>query len=64
MQGVTPTPRLALFDQGSIPAASFWLTKRRANYLSDYAGWIELAAGFSVVFVVLSYLLFEYVLEE
>ncbi len=30
----------------------------------DYASWIKLAAGFSVIFVVLSYLLFEYVLEE
>jgi heme exporter protein B len=31
---------------------------------ADYASWIKLAAGFSVVFLVLSYLLFEYVLEE
>ncbi len=30
----------------------------------DYLSWINLAAGFSVIFVVLSYLLFEYVLEE
>jgi hypothetical protein len=32
--------------------------------MSDYAGWIKLAAGFSIIFVVLSYLLFEYVLGE
>ena len=31
---------------------------------SSYAGWIKLAAGFAVIFNVLSYLLFEYVLEE
>jgi heme exporter protein B len=31
---------------------------------SSYAGWIKLAAGFDVIFTVLSYLLFEYVLEE
>jgi heme exporter protein B len=31
---------------------------------SNYAGWIKLEAGFAVVFTVLSYLLFEYVLEE
>jgi heme exporter protein B len=30
----------------------------------DYANWIKLAVSFSVIFVVLSYLLFEYVLEE
>jgi len=36
----------------------------KGDPLGDYAGWIKLAAGFSVVFVVLSYLLFEYVLEE
>ena len=30
----------------------------------EYASWIKLAAGFCVVFLVLSYLLFEYVLEE
>lgn len=30
----------------------------------DYASWINLAAGFSIIFLVLSYLLFEYVLEE
>jgi heme exporter protein B len=30
----------------------------------SYASWIKLAAGYSVVFLVLSYLLFEYVLEE
>jgi heme exporter protein B len=32
--------------------------------LSNYVGWIKLSAGFAVVFTVLSYLLFEYVLEE
>jgi heme exporter protein B len=32
----------------------------KGDALGDYAGWIKLAAGFSVVFVVL----FEYVLEE
>ena len=31
---------------------------------SHYIGWIKLEAGFAVVFTVLSYLLFEYVLEE
>jgi heme exporter protein B len=31
---------------------------------STYLGWIKLAAGFAVIFTVLSYLLFEYVLEE
>ena len=31
---------------------------------SNYASWIKLEAGFAVVFTVLSYLLFEYVLEE
>ncbi len=30
----------------------------------DYASWVKLLAGFSVVFLVLSFLLFEYVLEE
>lgn len=30
----------------------------------DYLTWVRLLAGFGVVFVVLSYLLFEYVLEE
>jgi len=32
--------------------------------VSDYASWIKLEAGFAVVFIVLSYLLFEYILEE
>jgi heme exporter protein B len=36
----------------------------KGDPVSDYAGWIKLAAGFSIVFLVLSYLLFEYVLEE
>jgi len=36
----------------------------RGDPRGDFASWINLAAGFSVVFVVLSYLLFEYVLEE
>jgi heme exporter protein B len=31
---------------------------------SNYASWMKLAAGFAVIFIVLSYLLFEYVLEE
>lgn len=31
---------------------------------SSYMGWIKLEAGIAVVFTVLSYLLFEYVLEE
>jgi len=31
---------------------------------STYASWIKLAASFAVIFIVLSYLLFEYVLEE
>ena len=36
----------------------------KGDPLGDYAGWIKLAAGFSIIFVGLSYLLFEYVLEE
>jgi heme exporter protein B len=31
---------------------------------ADYLSWIKLAAGFAVIFTVLSYLLFEYVMEE
>jgi heme exporter protein B len=31
---------------------------------SSYVGWVRLAAGFAVIFTVLSYLFFEYVLEE
>jgi len=31
---------------------------------ASYASWIKLAAGYSVIFLALSYLLFEYVLEE
>ena len=31
---------------------------------SSYMSWVKLAAGIAVIFVVLSYLLFEYVLEE
>ena len=31
---------------------------------SSYASWMKLAASFAVIFIVLSYLLFEYVLEE
>ena len=36
----------------------------KGDPMSDYAGWIKLAAGFSIIFVVLSYMLFEFVLEE
>ena len=36
----------------------------RGDPPGDYASWIKLAAGFSIIFVVLSYLLFEHVLEE
>jgi heme exporter protein B len=36
----------------------------KGDPVSDYSGWIKLAAGVSIIFVVLSYLLFEYVLEE
>ena len=36
----------------------------KGDPISDYAGWIKLAAGFGIIFVVLSYMLFEYVLEE
>jgi len=36
----------------------------RGEPLSVYASWVNLLAGFCVVFLVLSYLLFEYVLEE
>lgn len=36
----------------------------KGDAVVEYASWVRLLAGFSVVFVVLSYLLFEYVLEE
>ncbi len=36
----------------------------RGEPLSVYASWINLLGGFCIVFLVLSYLLFEYVLEE
>jgi heme exporter protein B len=36
----------------------------KGDPVSDYGYWIKLAAGCSIIFVVLSYLLFEYVLEE
>jgi heme exporter protein B len=36
----------------------------KGDPLSSYVGWIKLAAGFAVIFTVLSYLLFEYVVEE
>ena len=36
----------------------------KGDPVREYAGWVKLAAGFSIIFVVLSYLLFEYVLEE
>jgi heme exporter protein B len=36
----------------------------KGDPVSQYAGWIKLAVGFGIIFVVLSYLLFEYVLEE
>jgi heme exporter protein B len=36
----------------------------KGDPVSDYVGWIKLSAGFSVIFLVLSYMLFEYVLEE
>jgi heme exporter protein B len=36
----------------------------KGDPVSDYSYWIKFAAGFSIIFVVLSYLLFEYVLEE
>jgi heme exporter protein B len=36
----------------------------KGDPVSEYASWIKLAAGFSIIFVVLSYMLFEYVLEE
>ena len=46
---------------GAIEATSSAL---RGEAVSEFAGWLKLLAAFSVVFVVLSYLLFEYVLEE
>jgi heme exporter protein B len=46
---------------GSIEATSSAL---RGDAVSEFASWLKLLAAFSVVFVVLSYLLFEYVLEE
>ncbi len=36
----------------------------RGEPLSVYASWVSLLAGFCIIFLVLSYLLFEYVLEE
>ncbi len=36
----------------------------KGDAAGDYASWLKLLAGVSVVFLVLSYLLFEYVLEE
>ena len=36
----------------------------RGQAVSEFAGWLKLLAAFCIVFVVLSYLLFEYVLEE
>jgi len=36
----------------------------RGDAPGEYGSWIKLLAGFAVVFMVLSYLLFEYVLEE
>jgi heme exporter protein B len=36
----------------------------KGDPLSSYVGWVRLAAGFAVIFTVLSYLLFEYVVEE
>jgi heme exporter protein B len=36
----------------------------KGDPVRDYSGWIKLASGISMIFVVLSYLLFEYVLEE
>ncbi len=46
---------------GAIEATSGAL---RHQPVAEYAVWLKLLAAFSVVFVVLSYLLFEYVLEE
>ena len=46
---------------GAIEATSSAL---RGEAVSEFAGWLKLLAAFSIVFVVLSYLLFEYVLEE
>lgn len=36
----------------------------RGDAPADFASWMKLLAGFNVVFLVLSFLLFEYVLEE
>lgn len=36
----------------------------RGNAFGDYASWLRLLLAFGIVFTVLSYLLFEYVLEE
>jgi heme exporter protein B len=36
----------------------------KGDPLSSYAGWLGLAGGLAVIFIVLSYLLFEYVLKE
>lgn len=46
---------------GGIEATSGAL---RGEPAADFAGWLKLLFAFSVVFVVLSYLLFEYVVEE
>jgi heme exporter protein B len=36
----------------------------RGDPASQYGSWIKLAAGFSVVFLVLAFMLFEFVMEE
>lgn len=46
---------------GAIEATSGAL---RGSPASDYASWLTLLLAFSIVFLVLAYLLFEYVLEE
>ncbi len=36
----------------------------KGDAMADYLSWVNLLVGFSIVFLVLSYLLFEYILEE
>ena len=61
MLPVLQFPIAALVLVASIEASTGAL---KGDPPSTYVGWISLAAGFAVIFTVLSYLLFEYVLEE
>ena len=47
-----------------IASIEAWTGALKGDPPSSYVSWINLTAGFAVIFTVLSYLLFEYVLEE